>query len=256
MKTLAARRSTAVAVPVLTDQQEKFARHYAAFGSAEDAYRHAYHTTTTRRASVQHAAWQTVHIPKVAARITALRNAQAADEMASRESLIADLEAMVNVDTNELMQLRVIPCLACWPADTWEIAAATALDAGHEAPAADEPRASCIPCGGAGRNVGYLTNTADLSPPARRMFKGLEFFPDGGLKRVLLHDAAQLRIELHKLKGLHIERSVSVNAHVNVPALPKNMSVSDALELLSKLSPVPADADDTPIDNTVVSVQE
>jgi hypothetical protein len=247
MKTLA----PISAQPILTPSQEAFAIHYATFGVAEAAYRHAYNVTTTRRASVQHTAWQTLHHPKVATRITAIRNAAAVNELATRESLIADLEAMVNVDTTELIQLRVVPCPACWPtADAWTDAAAAALDAGHDAPAADEPNARCIVCAGAGRNVGQLTSTADLSLPARRMFKGLEFFPDGGVKRVLLHDAAQLRIELHKLKGLHIERSVSLNATVNVPAMPKNMTVEQAMELLSKLAPVPADAD---ADSTIVS---
>lgn len=239
MKALASKKST---VTIPTDQQEKFAVHYATFGVAEAAYRHAYATTTTRRASVQHAAWQVLHHPTVAARVTALRNAAAANELASRESLISDLEAMVNVDTNELMQLRVVPCPACWPtSDAWETAAATALDAGHEPPAAHEPNPHCQPCGGAGRNVGVLTSTADLSLPARRMFKGLEFFPDGGIKRVLLHDAAQLRIELHKLKGMHVDRSVSLNLTADIKPLPANVSVEEALRMLETIAPAPID---------------
>lgn len=248
MKALATRSG----LPVLTPSQEAFAVHFATFGVAEDAYRHAYSTTTTRRASVQHAAWQTLHNPKVAARITALRNAAAANELATRESLIADLEAMVNVDTNELMQLRVVPCPACWPTpDAWLAAAAAALDAGKEATPEDEPNPHCKVCVGAGRNVGQLTSTADLSLPARRMFKGLEFFPDGGIKRVLLHDAAQLRIELHKLKGMHVDRSVV--AHVAVKPLPANLSVEEALRMLESIAPAPAD--DAPNDSCVVSEQ-
>lgn len=241
------------AQPILTASQEAFAVHFATFGGAEAAYRHAYNVTTTRRASLQASAYHTLHHPKVAARITALRNAAAGNELATRESLIADLEAMVNVDTTELIQLRVVPCPACWPTpDAWTDAAVTALDAGHEPPPADEPNPHCAACLGAGRNVGQLTSTADLSLPARRMFKGLEFFPDGGVKRVLLHDAAQLRIELHKLKGMHIDRSLSINATVNVPALPKNMTVEDALRMLETIAPAPAN--DAP-DSNVVSDQ-
>jgi hypothetical protein len=253
-KSLTTRHAASLPARVLTAQQEKFAQHYATFGSAELAYRHAYNVETTRRASVQQTAYRVLHHPAVAARITTLRNADAADELASRERLIADLEAMVNVDANELMQLKVIPCGACWPTpEAWPMAAAAALDAGHEAPAEDEPNPKCVPCGGAGRNVGHLTNTADLSLPARRMFKGLEFFPDGGIKRVLLHDAAQLRIELHKLKGLHIDRSISLNVHADIKPLPANVSVEDALRMLETIAPAPSDA---PIDNaSIVSDQ-
>lgn len=239
-KSLAARQA-ASPVRVLTASQEAFATHYAAFGSAEAAYRHAYNVQTTRRASVQHMAYRALHHPTVAARITALRNTAAANELATRESLIADLEAMVNVDTNELMQLRVVPCPACWPPEAWETAAAAALDAGHEPPGADEPNARCPVCVGAGRNVGQLTNTEDLSLPARRMFKGLEFFPDGGIKRVLLHDAAQLRVELHKLKGMHVDRSVSLNLNADIKPLPANVSVEDALRMLETIIPAPID---------------
>src|SRR5580698_251160 len=99
------KRTAPASARLLTAQQEKFAVHYCAFGSAEAAYRHAYDVKTTNRASVQTAAYRALHNPAVAARITMLRNSQAADELASRERLIADLEAMVNVDTNELMQL-------------------------------------------------------------------------------------------------------------------------------------------------------
>jgi hypothetical protein len=248
MNALAKRKPNATAVPVLTAKQELFAVHYSTYGNAEAAYRHAYNSTTTRRASVQHAAWQTLHHPAVASRITALRNAQAAgDDAMSRERLIADLEALVAVSVDELMRLSVRECPACWLGDAWELAVCAAIDRGEEPPAADEPNEACKICAGAGRTVVHLTPTHMLSAPARRLFKGLELYGDQTVKRVLLHDQAQLRVELHKLKGMHVDRSVSVNAHVNVPALPKNISVEDALDLLNKLHPVPPDADDTPI---------
>lgn len=239
---------------LLTSKQEAFAVHYATFGDPVQAYRHAYEVTTTRRASVQQMAYRTLHHPAVSARITALRNAAAVgDDAMSRERLIADLEAMVNVDTSEFMELRVAPCLVCWPTpDAWALAAAAALDAGHDAPSADEPNPHCMNCAGAGRNVGHLRNTADLSLPARRMFKGLEFFPDGGVKRVLLHDAAQLRIELHKLKGMHVDRSVSLNLNADIKPLKQGMSVEEALAIMQEIAPT---ADAAAPDDSVVSEQ-
>ena len=47
------------------------------------------------------------------------------------------------------------------------------------------------------------------APGARRLLRGIELFPDGSVKRLLLHDQTALRIELHKLRGLHVDRSVS-----------------------------------------------
>jgi hypothetical protein len=246
------------ATKVLTAKQEAFAVHYATFGDPVQAYRHAYNSTTTRRASVQQAAWETLHHPAVSGRITALRNAAAAgDEAVSRERLIADLEAMVNVDTSEFMELRVVPCPVCWPTpDAWTLAAAAAIDVCRDAPSADEPNQSCMNCAGAGRNVGHLRNTADLSLPARRMFKGLEFFPDGGIKRVLLHDAAQLRIELHKLKGMHVDRSVSLNLNADIKPLKRGMSVEEALAIMQEIAPTATDVLPAPADDpTVVSEQ-
>jgi hypothetical protein len=199
-------------------------------------------------------AYRTLRHPAVAARITALRNAAAAgDDAMSRERLIADLEAMVNVETSELMELRVVPCPACWPTpDAWTLAAAAAIDACRDVPSADEPNPSCMSCAGAGRNVGHLKNTADLPLPARRMFKGLEFFPDGGVKRVLLHDAAQLRIELHKLKGLHVDRSVSLNLNADIKPLKRGMTVEEALAIMQEIAPT---ADAATDDDSVVSEQ-
>jgi len=88
METLPAARKKAPAVRVLTSQQEAFAQHYATYGDPCAAVKHAYNMTTTRRATIQQMAWRALHHPAVAARITLLRNAQAADELASRERLI------------------------------------------------------------------------------------------------------------------------------------------------------------------------
>jgi hypothetical protein len=87
------------------------------------------------------------------------------------------------------------------------------------------------------------------------MFKGLEFFPDGSIKRVLLHDAAQLRIELHKLKGMHVDRSVSLNLNADIKPLPSNVSVEDALRMLESIAPVQPDDADPVSDPQVVSDQ-
>lgn len=88
------------------------------------------------------------------------------------------------------------------------------------------------------------------------MFKGLEFFSDGGVKRVLLHDAAQLRIELHKLKGMHVDRSVSLNLNADIPPLKRGLSVEEALAIMQEIAPTADAALPAPVDDpTVVSEQ-
>lgn len=242
MSNLSLAKRSAQTVPVLTKQQDAFAVHFAAYGDAQAAYRHAYNVSdTTKRSTVQQRGWELRHHPKIAARITALRNADAAGELASRERLIADLEALCEVNIDEFMELRIVPCPACWPPEAWETAAAAALDAGHEPPAADEPNARCVPCGGAGRPVTHLVPTAQWSPVAKRLFKGIELYGDGAIKRVLTHDQAQLRIELHKLKGMHVDRSVSLNLNADIKPLPANVSVEEALRMLETIIPAPID---------------
>jgi hypothetical protein len=112
-------------------------------------------------------------------------------------------------------------------------------------PDTDAPRDDCPGCVGAGRSVGHLTNTAELSLPARRLFKGLEFFDNGMVKRVLIHDQAALRIELHKLKGMHVDRSVNLTLNADLQPLKAGMSVEEALALM----------DSVETDNSVVSDQ-
>jgi hypothetical protein len=99
----------------------------------------------------------------------------------------------------------------------------------------DPPAEDCPYCDAAGVSAVRITSTADLSLPARRLFKGVECYPDGTIKKILLHDAAALRIELHKLKGMHVERSVAITANVT-PAL-KEMSRDEQLQFLESLRP-------------------
>jgi hypothetical protein len=233
----------------LTTRQQNFARLYAETGVALQAYMVAYDCEGSSRATARVNAFRLLRNPKVAARVRALQEAAAERSLRSTASLIHDLEAMVECDPNELVRLDVGPCRHChgiggayqWRDYAEYLAALTqALNDG-----------SALPSDAGGV---VFNSTADVSPGARKLLRGIELFPDGTVKRVLLHDQAALRIELHRLRGLHVERSLNVNVNTNVPAMPKTMSVEQALELLSKLAPVPADADDTPDDSDVVSV--
>jgi hypothetical protein len=128
---------------------------------------------------------------------------------------------MATADVNELVRLDVGSCEQCW---------------GEDADRSRDPNPDCAGCHGAGKPRVKFASTADVSPGARRLLRGVELFPDGKIKRLLFHDQTALRIELHRLRGLHIERSINVNATVNVPALDK-MSREEQLAFLESLRP-------------------
>lgn len=231
-------RALATVEPRLTDSQERFAVHYATYGDPTGAYRHAYDVTTSNIKTQRAAASRLLAHPGVAARVMALRNAAAAgDATMSAHRLIRDLEDMINVDTNDLMQLRVVACPTCWPDEVLAVAVGRALATQTPLPDSDTPRDDCPSCVGAGRPVGHLFNTADLPLPARRLFKGIQFYPDGGVKQVLLHDTAALRIELHKLKGMHVDRSINLNVNADLKPLKRGMTVEEALQIMESIAP-------------------
>lgn len=218
----------------LTDSQERYALHYTTYGDPVAAYQHAYNPTTTRRASLQQLAYRVRNHPRVAARIIELRNAQAAGDPAlTAQALVADLQAMVDVDPETLQQIRVVPCAECWTDDAL-VAAVGRPNA--PLPDVDSPRDDCAACAGAGRLVGHVTPSAELPLAARRLIKGIEFFPGGSVKRVIYHDQATLRTELHKLKGMHVDRSINLNVNANIAPL-KDMSRDEALALLERIAP-------------------
>jgi hypothetical protein len=223
----------------LTDAQERFAAHYATFGSPVDAYRASYDVVTSNVRTMRTQASRLLAHPAITARVVALRNAQAADgESLSKAVLIADLEAMVDVDPSTLMDVATVPCGLCWPDDmAIAKAAARAMAAREPMPAFDQPRSDCPACVGSGRLVGHITPTAQLPLAARRLIKGIEFYDGGGVKRVVYHDQATLRTELHKLRGLHVDRSVSLNLNAELKPLKRGMSVDEALAIMESIAP-------------------
>jgi hypothetical protein len=58
---------------------------------------------------------------------------------------------------------------------------------------------------------------------------------DGSVE-VLMHDQLAASVELHKLLGMHVSRSVNANVNVNVPA-PKQLTAAEALAYIKSLTP-------------------
>jgi hypothetical protein len=234
----------------LTGRQESFARLYAETGVALEAYSTAYDCENSSRATIRVNAFRLLRNPKVAARVRALQEAAAERSLRSTAALIHDLEDMVECDPNELVRLDVGPCRHCHGRDggyqyrdlaEYLDAMTQALNDNAPLPSDvggygyrmdAEANPACNHCGGAGVPRVVFNSTADASLGARKLLRGIELFPDGSVKRVLLHDQAALRIELHRLRGLHIERSesrsLSITAHVPAPA---DMSPQALLEL-------------------------
>lgn len=242
--------------PRLTDSQERFAVHYATFGDPSGAYRHAYDVTTSNVRTQRAAASRLLAHPGVAARVVTLRNAAAAGgDRLSTQALIADLEAMVDVDPATLMDVRSVPCGACWPDAVLAAAVVRAYATQTDLPDSNVPRDDCPACAGSGRLVGAITPTAELPIAARRLVKGIEFYDGGSVKRVVYHDQATLRTELHKLKGMHVDRSISLNLNADLKPLKRGMSVDEALSAMAALGLPAALPPDQPDDSTVVSEQ-
>lgn len=244
----------------LSPKQEAFAQAYIETGSVAAAYREAYNVgDSTAAATVRNNGHKILGHPKVAARVRTLRAALCEGAFMTSAELVSDLEAIVNADVEELVSLVVGCCRRCWGdppgayqwrnPEEWAFALdrhiaslVTAHPLSIPEPAScfgfspdKEPNPSCFACNGAGEKHTRF-NIVDASPGAKKLFKGLELFPDGSIKRVLLHDQMAARMELHKIKGLHVERSINVNANVTVPAL-KDMSTAEALNFLESLRP-------------------
>jgi hypothetical protein len=205
----------------LTARQESFARGYAEGLPAVDAYVAAFELTTSR-AAARVSACRLLRMPKVSARVRELQDAAAARSTRSAAALIRELEEMVDADIGELVRLDVASCEACWPVETDR---------------SREPNPDCSACHGAGEPRVKFNSTADASLGVRRLLRGVELYPNGNLKRLLLHDQTALRIELHRLRGLHIERSISLNLNATLKPLPRGMSIEEALVLMEAVAP-------------------
>lgn len=238
----------------LTARQETFARLYVECGLARDAYIAAYACDGSSRATIRVASSRLLHNPKVAARIRELQEAAGARSTRSTQALLGELEEMACADANELMTLLNGACRHCWGdghryqwrhAEEYADAVEAAQGKGVALPACDGgfgfdfhrgPNPECPACDGVGVNRVQFNGMADASPGARRLLRGIELFPDGSLKRVLLHDQMQARMELHRLRGLHVERSLNVNVNTNLPAFEK-MTREEQHEFLASLAP-------------------
>ncbi len=127
-------------------------------------------------------------------------------------------------DPAELSRVVIDPCPVCWPDEAIATAIDAAAAAGTPMPDTEAPRVDCAHCRGRGSSRVVITPTHELRGPARRLYQSARQRADGSIE-VNVIDQAAMRIELHKLLGMHVSRSVSTNLNVNVdPSKPNPWS--------------------------------
>lgn len=233
---------------------EMFIQEYVMCGNLGRAYRAAFGETRTKHPAA--AARSLLQRPDVLARLRVHQDAVAAMSIKSTAVLVRELEEIVEADVDELIRLKVGSCRYCWgvagfyqwrDAAELEVAITRATEQRKPTPEATggfgyrfdrEPNEACAICEGDGVQKVLLADTETISPGARRLYKGIECNPDGTVKKVLLHDQLVARQELHRIRGMHIDRSVSLSVSGRLPDAKDIASseekVNDFLEGLKK----------------------
>jgi len=234
--------STVVRLPAnvpaatLRPKQEVFAQRFAEYGNAARAYREAFDVApTTSAATVRQRAYELAHEPAVAARVREILAAAAEGTTISARSRMVRLQDIVEADPSELARVVVEPCECCWSDDVSLAAAMDRAIAAGTALNMDAPQPDCRSCRGHGVQRVVVTPTDQLSPSARRLLKSIRQKASGEIE-IRMHDQLVAADMLNKMQGVYVDRSVSINANVTVPAL-KDMSPTEALDFLETLRP-------------------
>jgi phage terminase small subunit len=223
----------------LSDKHERFCQALMANGgNLHEAYRTVYgqaiaHSTVSVNATRLRARRD------VQARMAELTAAAAERALVKPVELIQELREIVNADPMELAHVVSDTCPSCWPDAALGAALDAALADGSEHPDFDAPEPSCKACRGRGVQRVVITPTHELRGPAKRLFKGVRQKSDGSIE-VLMHDQDAMRVELHRLLGMHVSRTENLNLNVAVdsskpsPWATGNMSTDEVLERVLK----------------------
>lgn len=212
---------------------EQFIQSYVITGNLGRAYRTAFGETSSK--NPRGAARDLLRRPDVLARLRTHQHAIATMSVKSTDTLVRELEELVEADVGELVRVRTGSCRFCWGVGgfyhwrdmgEYEKAVDFAIKRQNPTPECSggfgyrfdaTPNEDCAQCEGEGLQRVFLADTDTISPGARRLYKGLECNPDGSVKKVLLHDQLVARQELHRIRGMHVERSLSLNLNATLP---------------------------------------
>jgi hypothetical protein len=217
----------------LSERHERFVQELLSRDNLADAYLAVYPSVSREVAFVN--GCRVRARPDVQKRLRVLQAVAAERALVKSELLIEELREIATADAAELSRVVVFPCPECWTDKALAEAIDHAFATGGTMPEEREPRPDCTRCLGLGDRRIILTPTHELRGAARRLYRGARMKSDGSIE-VLLHDQLAARVELHKLAGMHVSRTV--NANINVPVAPsKAVTAAEALAYIKSLSP-------------------
>lgn len=215
---------------------ERFAAALVRHGdNATEAYLDAFPNTIAKRPAVWARACRLRGRPDIRMRYHQLRAAALAAVGIDLASLVADTFEIAEADPNEIIRAFSGCCRHCHGIDhKWQwrdaeeyVAECDAIEAANEdrrnaapqgarvrdkpLPSYDggegydphaKPNAACPQCMGVGLRHVVLADTTELSPGARKLYKGIKVKGDGSLE-VLFHDQMQARDMLHRMAGVY-----------------------------------------------------
>lgn len=119
---------------------------------------------------------------------------------------LREMVAQVRANPDEVTQIRLVSCDACWEAAP-----------GERQPMWQEPNPDCAHCQGDGIPRAWFADTRKLSPGARRLFQSVQQTKDG--LRVHLRDQDAALVNLGKALGVF-----------ELDNRQKNVSLAEALQ--------------------------
>lgn len=229
----------------LTPKQAAFVSAYLEHGNASRAYREVFDASDMLPATIKRKAFELVHSANVANRVRTLQAAAAEHTVISVRARMVYLQQIVEADPSELVSIAGSNCRWCWGAvegeyqwrtpHEWSLAAAQAYDAGKPIPTDaggfgfrgdGAPNPSCARCDGEGITRTVITPTDQLSPSARRLFKGARQKANGEIE-ILMHDQLAAADQLNRMQAAYT--SVSLNANINASVATSDLATPDAL---------------------------
>lgn len=235
-------------------------------GNATEAYLEAFPGTTAKRPTVWAMACKLRGRPDVRLRYNQLRAAALQAVGIDLASLVQDTYDIAEADANEIIRAFSGCCRHCHGIDhKWQwrdgdeyVAECDKIEADNQlrreqAPQGvrtrdkalpdceggfgfdphAKPNAACPQCMGVGLRHVVLADTTELSPAARKLYKGVKIKGDGSLE-VLMHDQMQARDMLHRMAGVYKDAPPLPGGSAD-GGVPDNVAIEDAGDVYMQL---------------------
>lgn len=148
--------------------------------------------------------------PAIKQRIVEMRDAAYLASQIDARQLLQDMVDMLRADPNEIVSVRRTCCRHCWGIGykyqfatiaEWQKTPSADCTGGFGYDAKREPNATCPNCYGEGHAAVHITDSRQLSPGARKLFKSAKQDRYGAIT-VEMHDQQEVRRDLMKVMGL------------------------------------------------------